>query len=310
MHTFEFLVFDGFSNMVLASALEPLRDVKMRAQGAKLNWVVSTLDGQELRSSSGLRIAPDTKFDAAQSGRTLILLSGYFFRDQITVDLEKKLRQVARHNDPIIAMDGAAWMLASAGLLDGKAATIHWQEFADFQEAFPAVKVSTARFTRAGQFICCGGASTALEMILELIKERFGTAAAFDASNMFLYDPARQNEFGRGAQVLRRTGPPKVLNALNVMAEHIEDPLSTFELAAQVGVSECGLNRAFQRELGLSVGKYYRLFRLQKARDLVLGTGLSQEQIALRCGYASGASLARAFRAEFAVSLRDLRAPA
>ncbi len=293
--------------MVLASALEPLRDVKMRGLNEGLNWQVSSLDGDRVTSSSGLNVMPDGQFDPTKTDRFLVLVAGYHVHEQITPDLLQKTRLAARNSSMILAVDAATWILASAGLLDGHKATIHWQELETFAEGFPKIEVSTARFVRSGRYITCGGASTALDMILSLIQEHFGAAAAFDASTMFIYDPGRQNEMGRGAVRLREQGSPKLLAALDVMAENIENPLTTFELAERSSLSERSLNRLFQRELGLTPGKYYRLFRLKRARTLAQDTQLSQEQIALRCGFASGVSLSRSFRAEFGVSIQEIR---
>ena len=121
---------------------------------------------------------------------------------------------------------------------------------------------------------------------------------------MFLYDPNRQ---AHGPQRLRDRGSPKLLAALDTMASHIETPLTTFELADQVGLAERTLNRLFHRELGMGPGKYYKLLRLGRARLLAEETTLSQEQIALRCGFSSGVALARSFQQTYQRSLKDLR---
>ena len=291
--------------MVLASALEPLRDVKLRSIRANLSWRINSIDGDPIQSSSGLTVTPDGAFDPNDNARVLVLIAGYHVRRHDTKELIQRLRSACRNSPLVLALDTAPWLLASTGLLDGHAATIHWQELDAFAEHFANVEVTTERFARSGRFLTCGGASTVLDMILDLIHHQFGAAAAFEASNMFIYDPARQNELGRGAERLRDKASPKLLQALDVMAENIEHPLTTFQLAARVSMSERSLNRAFQTELGLTPGKYYRLFRLQNAQHLSQETTLSQEQIALRCGFSSGVSLARSFHSMFGVSLKE-----
>ena len=304
---FEFLLFSGFSNMVLANALEPLRDVKLRANGAELSWQISTLDGAPVTSSSGIQITPDGVFDPTRKGRRLVIVSGYRMREQTGPGLSSALRVASRNAAQVIAVDTGAWLLASAGLLDGQSATIHWQELDAFEESFPKVEVSQARFVRSGRYVTCGGASTTLDMTLDQIQSLFGSAAAFDASTMFVYDPERQTDIQRGADKLRETGSPKLLQAINVMTENIETPLTTFELADKVSMSERTLNRTFQRELGMTPGRYYKLFRLQRARHLALETQQTVEQIALRCGFSSASSLGRSFAAEFGATFRDIR---
>lgn len=304
---FEFLLFDGFSNMVLASAMEPLRDVRMNAGLDIAGWRVSTLDGAPVRSSSGLQITPDGVFDERQGNRTLVLVAGYHVREQVTPALLAKLRTATRASRLVLALDTAAWLLAAAGVLDGHTATIHWQELDAFAETFPKAEVSTARFVRSGQFLTCGGASTALDMMLSLIQDLYGSAAAFGASTMFVYDPSRQSELNRGAARLEQRGSPKILKAANLMAETIETPLSTAALAKRVSLSERTLARAFQRELGMTPGKYYKMLRLQHARYLSEETHLSLEQIALRCGFSSASSLGRSFSGHFGRTIRETR---
>ncbi|KIC45727.1 transcriptional regulator [Ruegeria sp. ANG-S4] len=298
-YKFEFLLLEGFSNMVLANALEPLRDVHMRSAIANLEWEVTTLRGETIQSSSRLTISPDRSFDPEMTNGILVVVAGYRVRAQAKKQLVAEIRQAARNAKRVLALDTAAWLLAEAGLLDGHSATIHWQELDAFAEAFPGVNVTTARFVRTGKIMTCGGASTALDLMLDLIQDMFGPAAAFDASNMFLFDPARQNASQRGAKHLIDRGSPKVLDALNVIAENVERPLTTFELADRVAISERSLNRAFSDALGMTPGKYYRLYRLQHARYLAQETRLSAEQIAMRCGFSGASSMGRSFLREF-----------
>lgn len=304
---FEFLLLDGFSNMVLASALEPLRDVKIRSMFADLDWEVTTLDGADVASSSQLKLSPDRRFDPERTRGTLVVVAGYSVREQITKELVSMIRVASRNACQVLALDTASWLLAEAGVLDGHRATIHWQELDAFAEAFPNVDTSSARYVNSGPFKTCGGASTALEMILELIQNTFGPAAAFDASSMFIFDPARQKDGNRSAAKLRDRGSPNLLKALNVIAENIETPLTTFELAERVSVSERTLNRTFSDELGVTPGKYYKLYRLQYAKYLAQETRSSTEQIALRCGFSCASALRRSFTKEFGKSIKVIR---
>ncbi len=304
---FEFLLLDGFSNMVLASALEPLRDVKMRSIFAGLEWEVTTLNGETVASSSRLKFSPDRRFEPDKTRGTLVIVAGYSIREQITKELVSMIRQASRNARRVLALDTASWLLAEAGVLEGHSATIHWQELDAFEEAFPNVDTSNARYVSSGPFMTCGGASTALEMILELIQDTFGPAAAFDASSMFIFDPARQKDQHRGAARLNDRGSPKLLKALNIIAENVEHPLTTFELAERVSTSERTLCRAFSDELGMTPGKYYKLYRLQHARYLAQETRLSTEQIALRCGFSCASALGRSFSREFGKPISLLR---
>ncbi len=306
-HHFDFLLLDGFSNMVLASAMEPLRDVQMRSIDAGLSWRITTLDGAPAISSSGLKMTPDGVFDETRRDETLVLVAGYIPRAQITPQVLARIRQAVRTAEQVIAIDGASWILAEAGVLDGFSATVHWQDFDAFTEAFPSVNVSPSRYVRSGKFITSGGASSVMDLFLDLIGERFGPTAAFEASTMFQYDPFAQSARQSGPMRLRNRGSATVLSALDAMVEHIETPLSTQDLARHASVSERTLNRVFLQELGITPGKYYQMLRLQRARYLAEETPMPLDQVALRCGFSSASALGRAFASAYGLRLGDLR---
>lgn len=299
---FEFLLFDGFSNMVLASAMEPLRDTKLRARRRRANWTVSTVDGQPAASSSGIKIMPDQAFNAASPAKRLILVAGYHARELASPELSVKLRQAARHAELIIALDTASWLLGFAGLLDQRQASIHWQERAAFSEAFPEIDVSHAGYVQSGPFLTCGGANSTFDMMLGLIRDLFGDETAFDASTMFINESPVH--YSQSETELRLTGSSLLLACFRVMVENIEVPLSSSALAKYVGTPERTLHREFKSKVGLSPGKFYQMFRLKHARHLAEETELSLAQIALRCGFSSAPSLCRAYKDTFGATLR------
>jgi transcriptional regulator GlxA family with amidase domain len=304
-HHFRFVLFDGFSNLVLASAMEPLRDVRTRMLGAAPSWSVETLSGQAVRSSSGLSISPSAAPDGPIAGQTTILVSGYGARIHATGATLSRIRQLAHRSDRMIGLDAGAWLMAAAGLLDGHDATLHWQEFDDFQEAFPRVNLSRKSYVISGRMMTCGGASSALDLILHLIKAQFGAVAAFDTSRMFLYDP---DQPPRREGPLRHS-PPALLRAINAMAETVEQPLSLPQICIRARTSERTLHRLFNQELNIAPGRYHQLLRLGRARDLATESKLSVAEIALRCGFSSAPALSRAFTMTFGTSIRKIRKP-
>lgn len=304
--TVSVLLYDGFSNMVLSCLLEPLR--ALRDQMAHpVGWRIFSPDGAAVESSSGLRVIPDGP--AAQIGASdlLLVVSGYGFRAHAEGPGRRVLAQAARRARLIVGADTAAWLLADLGLLDGARATIHWQVLADLAQDFPQIRVCHDRFIADGAVWTCGGASTALDLILHYIQTSHGPAAAFDVSTMFLHDAARQREMQRGPALLGGRGSAQLRGVLNLMAGHVEQPLPLERLAREAGLSERSLNRLFRRELQMSPGRYYRLLRLARARDLAVETDLTLPHIALRAGFETVPSLCRAFRSAFGYSIGKAR---
>ncbi|WP_299843563.1 helix-turn-helix domain-containing protein [uncultured Paracoccus sp.] len=305
--TVSVLIHDGFSNMVLACLLEPLR--ALRDQMAHpLSWQVFSPDGAAVESSSGLRVSPDGPAARIEACDLLVVISGYGFRAHAEGPVRRVLAQAVRRARMIVGADTAAWLLADLGLLDGARATIHWQVLGDLAQDFPQIRVSHDRFVADGTVWTCGGASTALDLILHFIQSRYGPTAAFDVSTMFLHDASRQREMQRGPALLGGRGSDALRAVLNLMAGHVESPLPLDRLARQAGLSERSLNRLFRHELQMAPGRYYRLLRLSRARDLAVETDLSLQEIALRAGFETVPSLCRAFKQAFGYSIGKVRA--
>lgn len=300
------LLFDGFSNMVLACLLEPLRAVRDQVHG-NIGWSVITPDDRPVVSSSGLSIAPDVRSAEIRRTDLLIVVSGYGFRQLATKSTSSQLLSLGRQTDRIIAADTAAWLLAEAGMLRGARATLHWQVLSEFAERFPDTQMSYDRYVKEDRVWTCGGASTALDLMLAFIGEFFGPAQAFDVSTMFVHDAERQSSGGRGPSRLSGKGSDALRRVLNHMIETLETPISLGTLATNANLTLRTLNRLFLAELGIAPGRYYQFLRLSRARELAANTDLSQREIALRCGYSDAAALGKAFTRHFGHSVGKSR---
>lgn len=298
-----FLLFEGFSNMVLSCLLEPLRAVRDQGR-ADLDWHVLTPDGNPLRSSSGLLVTPDAgvrgPFDL------LIVVAGYGFRDHASDIILRRILELSRQSGTVVGADTGSWLLAAAGLLSGHRATVHWSLIPEFAEAFPDVQVDPAPHLMDGRIWSCGGASAALGLILALIEKRFGKGSAFMASSMFLHD-ADHSRSGPGAGKLLPAGKAsaRLRQVIDLMVEMIETPLPVAQIAARSGLSLSNLERLFRVEAGISPGRYFQMIRLSRARDLAVSTDLDLRDIALRCGYANASALGKAFRRAYGHPIRQ-----
>ncbi len=305
---FSFLLLDGFSNMVLASAVEPLRAARDLSTREGFEWRLLTLDGGAAISSSGLAIQPQGTLEEGGAADALFVVAGYGFRGFATLPILGRLRRAARRVTHVGALDSGSWLLAAAGLLDGRRATIHWQELDSFQEAFPQVTVATDRYVIDGHRITAGGATTVMDLMVRLIRDHSGNALAFDVSNLFIYDVEHGGREGRGARsrsLMARA--PQLIKAITEMRRTVADPLALEHIAAVAACSLRTLERLFVREMEVSAGRYYQMVRLKHARALAEETALNTAEIAERCGFASSSTLSRAFSQHFGVSIRELR---
>lgn len=157
MPSFGVLLFEGFSNFVLSSLIEPLRAVRDHGH-PDLSWAVVTVDDAPVRSSSGLSVSPDLPLGALGTPDVLLVVAGYGFRDHASPETAAILRRASRAGSRLIGADCGAWLLAAAGVLQGHAATLHWSVLADFAEEFPDVATSHNRYVMDGTVWSCGGA--------------------------------------------------------------------------------------------------------------------------------------------------------
>jgi transcriptional regulator GlxA family with amidase domain len=296
------LLSEAFSNMVLACLLEPLRAVRDSGQ-AGIRWSILTTTGGAVQSSSGIRVEPDKPLQEAGACDLVLLVGGDNFRAEAERRAQLQRLLPLLRSGVVIGAATGPWLLAALGLLDGRRSTMHWQLQEEFAERFLKVEVADARFLRDGRFWTCGTAAGALDLILLFIEERFGPAVAYDASAMFVQDGAQPEAPPGDVPRLQGRGSPQIRRLVTLMAETLEHPLPLPDLAAAANLSERSLSRLFQRELGVAPGRYYQVLRLARARDLAARTGLSIEEIALRCGFASASGLRRAYHKHYGTAI-------
>lgn len=292
-----FVLFDGFSNMVLASAIEPLRAARDLSGRRVFSWQTATLAGAPALSSSRLSVGVDMALDAIGATDALVLVAGYGARDQMRREVLQAILRKARGLPMVAGLDNGAWLLAGAGLLTGRRATAHWMEAGALAEAFPEIEVIDAPFVTDGNVTTCGGAEGVLAWTLDLIGRRTNEALRYDVAHMF--GRAGSRPVTPGAAMVDRALPPAMQRAITAMRQTAEAPLPLPRIAEAAAVSVRTLDRMFTARLGMSAGGYYRLIRLSHARALAVETPLTLAEIAARTGFSSAATLARAYRAHF-----------
>jgi len=294
------LLFQRFSNHCLANAVEPLRAANTLIGARIYDWSFLSMDGGAVTSSSGLPVAVGAALSQGGAGDALFLLPSYRYRDFATPASLRALRAAAQRYRVMVGMDAGAWLLAAAGLLNDRRATIHWDEHDAFHEAFPEVDVRRSRVEIDGERWTCGGAMTAFELVLRMIGRHHGEALRLEVAALFM-----ATHGGGAAGPGARTA--QVAGALALMRENLEEPLSIPALARALGMSGRRLEALFRADLAAGPARVYRRIRLLAARRYVEQTGLSVAEIALRCGYGDPAAMTRAFGGEFGVTPRELR---
>lgn len=291
----------------IAAALDPFRAANRRAGRGLYDWQVMSPEGGALRLTSGLEIAT-APLPLQIEADLVILVAGFRLDTHATPSLRAWLRQLRARAIGYCGVDGGPWVLARAGLLDGHRATTHWEDLEAFANAFPEVTATPDRFVIDGPALTTGGAGPCLDLMLHLIRAQHGAALAGQVANALLYDPEDRPSPQRLVPQARLAAlAPPVARAVAIMEATLEDPPAIPLIARQVGLSPRRLEMLFRQHLETGPGGFFLRLRLSEARRLALDTGLSVQDIAVRTGFSSPATLARAFRAAFGQSVSGLR---
>lgn len=291
-----------------AAAVDPMRAANRRAGRDLFNWRYVSAEGGPVPLTAGFTIPTEPMTDRTEAD-LLMLVAGFRLMEQATPAVLARLRRLAPRLRGIAGIDGGAWFLALAGLLDGQAATVHWEDLESFAARFPAIDTRADRYVISGRYITTGGAAPCLDMMLDLIGARWGTELALRVAGAFVYAP-----FQSGAQpqqslpaVRIARADPALGAAIALMEQGIEDPPSIGDIASRIGLSQRRLEMLFTDRLGTSPGRFFLDLRLDEARRLVTDTRLPLQEVALRTGFSGQVTFARAFRARFGAAASGLR---
>lgn len=294
-----FLVFDRFSNLCLANCLEPLRAANTVSRAQMFDWRIVTLDGRPAHSSSEMQVMPHGALAGLDAVDYLFVLASYDHARHDRHAVRQALHRAAAQAGTLVGMDTGPWLMAAAGLLDGRRATLHWDLLDAFAERFLSVQTVRARAVSDGPRITCAGALSALDVMMELIAEHAGMAARLDVEDQFMH--------GSDTSATPPQADALVRGALAQMRAHVERPLPLAQIAGRLNCQIRTLDRRFRQGLGAPPGTVYRHMRLSEARKLLDATTLPIAEIAVRCGYESPAALARAMRARYGAAPSALR---
>jgi len=211
------------------------------------------------------------------------------------------LRREARKGLVVGGLCTAAHTLAKAGLLDGKRATIHWENQDSFGEEFEEVVLTKSVFVMDGNRLTTAGGTSSLDLMLKLIADDHGEETANAVADQLIYSSIRTDQDTQRLSVPTRIGVrhPKLSQVIQQMERNIEEPISPSILARDVGMSTRQLERLFRRYLNRSPKRYYMELRLQKARNLLMQTDMSVINVALACGFASPSHFSKCYRAHY-----------
>jgi transcriptional regulator GlxA family with amidase domain len=298
---FVFVPLENFSLHCFSSAVDCLRIANRMANRPLYTWKVIGEGGDTVTCSAGIAFKLEGDLDELSRDDTVMICGGLDVRKATTKRLLNWLRREARKGIPVGGLCTASYTLATAGLLDGKRATIHWENQDSFSEEFDEVTLTKSIFMIDGNRMTTAGGTASIDLMLKLIANDHGEELANAVADQLIYSSIRTDQDTPRLSIPTRIGVrhPKLSQVIQMMEANIEEPISPALLAKEVGMSTRQLERLFRRYLNRSPKRYYMELRLQKARNLLMQTDMSVINVALACGFASPSHFSKCYRAHY-----------
>ncbi|KIC09300.1 hypothetical protein RA19_16505 [Leisingera sp. ANG-M1] len=298
---FGFLLCPGHPMLSVSAAIDVLALANYVGGRQLYSWcTISQQDGM-VQSMNGLNVQADYSLKDAPYLSTAIVCCGIDGHQQATSEVLAWLRRVKAGGTSVGAVSTGSWVLARAGLLEGRRCTIHWEDRAPFRETFPDLNVTEAIFETDGPVFTCSGGTAVVDLTLTFVAAAHGIDLANKVAEQLLHDAIRSPAAAAALNQRRRLGitNPHVRKAVQIMERNLEDPIPLPEIAVATGLSQRHLDRLFHAHLGRSPKRYYLECRLRLARSLIRQTDLPVFETALACGFSSSSYLAKWYVQQF-----------
>jgi transcriptional regulator GlxA family with amidase domain len=219
------------------------------------------------------------------------------------------VRTMAKRGVRVASVCSGAYMLAEAGLLDGRRATTHWRRTRQFLARFPKVKWEPDRiFVRDGDIWSSAGITAGIDLALAMATEDYGEEIARQTARQLVLYHRRSGGQSQFSSLLELKAPSGRFGALLTWArEHLDAPLTVEDLAEQAGMSSRHFTRAFIAETGSTPSKAVERLRIEVARQRVQSSGEAIERVALQTGFRDPERMRRAFIRAFGQPPQSLR---
>jgi len=305
-----FLLIPGFALLSYSAAAEPLRAANELSGRELYRWRHLSHDGRPAWASGGVAIQPDGDLSIRAGEVDILFVCAGGNPAQVeNARLFKHLHRLARGGVTMGGISGGPFILARAGLLEGRRCTVHW-EYADaFAERFPDVVLTRSLFELDRDRFTCAGAIAALDMMCALIARDHGAALGTGVSDWFLHTHIRGASDPSRMDLRLRMGitDARVAVAIGAMEANIENPLSRQGIADACGISVRQLERMFSAQVGCGMHRHYLRLRLVRARRLLRETPMPVSAVAVACGFTSSAHFSQTFGDHFGMTPRETR---
>jgi transcriptional regulator GlxA family with amidase domain len=301
-HRIAFCLCPGFSLFSIASALDVMRHANRFATSKIYQWTFLSENDQPVADSNGIALTPGCDITNAPASDRAFIVAGFDASQINQPNLSAWLASQARVGGVIGGISNGAFLLAAAGLLNQHSATTHWEDFESFCLLYPDVRARYQRFVIDRNRISCAGGSATLDLFIELARQDLGNEIALKISRQMLLQEQSIVLPGSMGRPPGRNYSPPVQRALSLIEAGVGQSITVNQLAQSIGISRRDLLRLFHKELNNTPSRILSQRRLDRARSLILNTGLPMTTIAESVGFSSQSHLTSSYHSEFGIT--------
>jgi transcriptional regulator GlxA family with amidase domain len=286
---------------------------RLAGGGAYTVEVVAREPGPIATRSGGYGLVPRTSTASCRGPIDTLVVAGGTGVRKASEDaaLIRWIRSAARRSRRVTSVCSGAFLLARAGLLEGKTVTTHWASTAELARRHPELTVDPKPiFIRDGDVWTSAGVTSGMDLALALVEEDLGREIGVEIARwlvLFLQRPGGQAQFSShlSAQLAERR-PLRELQAW--IADNLDADLRVEALAGRAAMSPRNFARFFSRETGMTPAAYVEVLRVERARQLLEEGGDPVELVAAQCGFGTPETMRRAFARRVGVAPAEYRA--
>ncbi|HWE13158.1 MAG TPA: DJ-1/PfpI family protein [Solirubrobacteraceae bacterium] len=292
------LGYDGVQLLDLTGPIEVFEAARERGAGYRV--LVASPGGTDILAGSRTRLGADRAFDELPRYIDTLVVPGAPAWRTVVADtrLVSTVATASRRSRRTASVCAGAFVLAAAGLLDGRRATTHWELAADLARAYPRITVDAdAIFVADGPIHTSAGITAGIDLCLALVEADHGAELAREVARhlvVFMQRPGGQAQFSVRLDLATTTKSP----LRHVLDDIVHDPTADYSLEAlseRAGFSVRHLTRVFQRELGVTPGRYVEGVRIEAAKARLQRSDEPLAAVARTSGFGSEETMRRAF---------------
>ncbi|WP_165462269.1 transcriptional regulator FtrA [Atlantibacter sp.] len=299
------LAYDGLCTFEFGVAVEIFGLPRPELGPDWYRFAVAGVESGELRAMGGVRVVADGDMSLIAEAGTVIVPGWRGADTPVPEALCEQLRDAHRRGCRIISICSGVFVLAAAGLLDGRNATTHWRYLETLQQRFPNINVvPDVLYIDEGSLLTSAGSAAGIDLCLHLVRRDYGQEAANSVARRLVVQPHRDG--GQTQNIVRPVPVARESKRLGLLFDYLHQQLAenhtVASLAHRAGMSPRTFLRRFHDATGTTPARWLLNERLIRARTMLEKTRLSLDTIAIQVGFGSSGTLRYHFQQHFSVS--------